>query len=396
MKRILYIGGGREAQESLVKARDLGLEVVYIQRKRQFKDALLPYVDHVVLIDYGAIDVLIPVARTLHSLFPFVRAISLSEDALVPTAHVRDALGLPGNSLYTVRLLKDKWRMRQHLNARGFSPVAAAMAQSPADVTAFVREHGVPIILKPNDASGSLGIFRVDDVAQIDAVWPRIEALGLSSALMEEYLDGPEISVESVTFAGRHVVLAITDKLKMSNFVEIGHSIPAQLDGKTYQQVIELVTQFLDVVQLAEGPAHTEIKLTSRGPRIIESHNRPGGDRINELVRVAFGVDMKRIALGWPCGLVEPLEVAPRLESGAAVRFFTPTPGVIREVSGLDAVRDAEGVVELYLGVEVGDRVHPVTESYDRVGWVVCRGATALEANRRCENVLRTVRIITG
>jgi hypothetical protein len=105
---------------------------------------------------------------------------------------------------------------------------------------------------------------------------------------------------------------------------------------------------------------------------------------------------MKRIALGWPCGLVAPLADAPRLESGAAVRFFMPTPGVVREVSGLDAVRDAEGVVELHLALRVGDRVHPVTESYDRVGWVVCRGASALEANRRCDEVLRGVRIVTG
>ncbi len=395
MSRILYIGGGREALETLAKARELGLEVVYVQRKRQFNHALLPYVEQVVLVDYADVDVLIPLARTLHSLFPFVRAISLSEDALVPTAHVRDALGLPGNSLHTVRLLKDKWRMRQHLNAAGFSPVAAGMAHSPAEVAAFAREHGLPIILKPNDASGSLGIFRIDDVADVEAVWPRIEALGLSSVLVEEYLDGPEISVESVTFAGRHVVLAVTDKLKLSNHVEIGHSMPAQLDAETYQQVVDLATRFLDVVELSEGPAHTEIKLTSRGPRIIESHNRPGGDRINELVRVAFGVDMKRIALGWPCGLVEAVEASPRMESGAAVRFFTPTPGVVREVSGLDAVREAEGIVELRLDVQVGDRVPPVTESYDRVGWVVCRGADALEANRRCEDALRTVRIVT-
>jgi hypothetical protein len=172
--------------------------------------------------------------------------------------------------------------------------------------------------------------------------------------------------------------------------------MPADLDDWTYRQVVDLVTRFLDVVKLEEGPAHTEIKLTSNGPRIIESHNRPGGDRINELVRVACGVDMKRIALGWPCGLVAPLADAPRLESGAAVRFFTPPPGVVREVSGLDAVRDAEGVVELHLALQVGDRVHPVTESYDRVGWVVCRGANALEANRRCDEVLRRVSIVTG
>ncbi len=78
------------------------------------------------------------------------------------------------------------------------------------------------------------------------------------------------------------------------------------------------------------------------------------------------------------------------------MRFFTPAPGVVREVTGLDAARDTEGVVELHLGIHVGDRVRPVTESYDRVGWVVCQGSDVLEANRRCEDVLRTVRIVTA
>ena len=64
---------------------------------------------------------------------------------------------------------------------------------------------------------------------------------------------------------------------------------------------------FLDAVGLVEGPAHTEIRLARNGPRIIESHNRNGGGRINELVRLTFGFDIKATAPGWACGLGEPL-----------------------------------------------------------------------------------------
>src|SRR3954451_2540780 len=206
-KRIMYIGGGREAVETLEKVKSLGLEVVYIQRKGQFKDALLRYVDHVALIDYQDLDVLIPLAKTLQGIFPLTGAISMSEPALVPTAHVCAALGLPGNSVETVRLLKDKSLMRQRLNALGISPVAARVGRALADMSDFARERGLPIIVKPTDAGGSLGIFKIDDPAQLAEAWERVQELNLSCFLLEEYLDGPEISVESFTFHGRHMIL---------------------------------------------------------------------------------------------------------------------------------------------------------------------------------------------
>ena len=176
MNRLLYIGGGREAEETLGKARDLGLSVVYVQRKKEFKEALLAYVDQVVLIDYGDPTVLLPIARALHQVFPFSRALSLSEDALVPAAQVRAAVGLPGNSVETVRLLKDKALMRERLNALGISPVAASVGSRPDDVCAFVAQHGLPVIVKPVDASGSLGILRIDCTDQIPEVCREVSA----------------------------------------------------------------------------------------------------------------------------------------------------------------------------------------------------------------------------
>ncbi|MBW4575136.1 MAG: ATP-grasp domain-containing protein [Aphanothece sp. CMT-3BRIN-NPC111] len=393
--RILYIGGGREIAETLKKAKPWGLEIIYIQHKERFREELLPYVDRVVLIDYEDIDVLIPICKTLQSLFPFASAISMNEDALIPTAYVCDALGLPGNSIETVKTLKDKSLMRQRLNQLGFSPVAAQVGYTLSDMLTFVQDNGLPIVIKPTDASGSLGVFRVDDTAQLEEIWQQVQALNLSSFLMEEYLDGPEISVESFTFHGRHVVLAATDKVTLSNHVEIGHSIPAQLNAETYEQVVLFVKTFLDAVKLEEGPAHTEIKLTKKGLRIIESHNRPGGDRINELVQVAYGIDMKAMTLGWFCGVVEPLETSPQLQAGAAIRFLAPPAGIVQEISGLEVAQQSTGLVEMYVWVEVGDRINVVNESYDRSGHIIATGVTVQEAIDRCEQISQQVQIIT-
>ena len=165
-------------------------------------------------------------------------------------------------------------------------------------------------------------MFRIRDRAEVDVVAERFRSLDdghwaakdLSSAdsfdefLMEEFLDGPEISVETLTFDGRHVVVAVTDKeIGGPGFVEIGHSQPSGCSAETLREVTRLVTDFLDAVGLRNGPGHTEVKLTSRGPRIVESHNRVGGGRINELAEIAYGVDMERYALGAGFGLVEPL-----------------------------------------------------------------------------------------
>ncbi|HET6989498.1 MAG TPA: ATP-grasp domain-containing protein, partial [Kribbella sp.] len=282
-----------------------------------------------------------------------------------------------------------------HLAAKGVSPVASAVGRSAQDVREFVQVHGLPIIVKPIRESGSLGVFAIRERADVDLVSERFRSLDerqwttkdLSSAdsfddfLMEEFLDGPEISVETLTFDGRHVVVAVTDKeLGGPGFVELGHSQPSRCSAETLREVTRLVTDFLDAVGLRSGPGHTEVKLTSRGPRIVESHNRIGGDRINDLAEIVYGVDMERYALGAGFGVVEPLTTSPEPRGGAAIRFLTPEPGRVVEVTGVDAVRADPAYVDLQLKVEPGDDVPPLTWNEDKVGHVIARGATAAEA----------------
>ncbi len=389
--RVLVIGG---KLEHVRKARDLGLDVVHAQFPDEYDREHWPYVDQALLLDYGDIDRLLPLAHALHEADPFEAAVSLFELGLLPAARVNEALGLGGESVATVELLLDKWRMRRHLAVRGISPVASAVGRSARDVREFVQAHGLPIIVKPIRESGSLGVFCIRDRAEVDVVAERFRSLDgrwttrdLFSAdsfdefLMEEFLDGPEISVETLTFDGRHVVVAVTDKESGGpGFVEIGHSQPSGCSAGTLREVTRLVTDFLDAVGLRNGPGHTEVKLTSRGPRIVESHNRIGGDRINELTEIAYGVDMERYALGVRAGVVEPLTSSPEPRDGAAVRFLTPEPGRVVEVTGVDAVRADPAFVDLQLEVGPGDEVPPLTWNEDKVGHVIARGATAAEA----------------
>ncbi|WP_213451950.1 ATP-grasp domain-containing protein [Rhizomonospora bruguierae] len=404
--RVLVIGG---KLQHVRKARDLGLDVVLAQFPDEYDRGHWPHVDQALLLDYGDLDRLLPLARALHEGYPFQTAVSLFELGLLPAARINEALGLAGESVATVELLLDKWRMRRHLAARGISPVASAVGRSGQDVREFVKQNGLPIIVKPIRESGSLGVFRIHDRADVDAVAERFRSLDgqfdvrdLTSAesfhefLMEEFLDGPEISVETLTFDGRHVVVAVTDKeCGGPGFVEIGHSQPSGCPPETLREVTRLVTDFLDAVGLRNGPGHTEVKLTSRGPRIIESHNRVGGDRINDLAEIAYGVDMERYALAAGFGVVEPLAASPEPRAGAAIRFLTPEPGRVVAVTGVDAVRADPAFVDLQVAVEPGAVVPPLTWNEDKVGHVIARGATAAEAIAHGRRLAATIQVRT-
>ncbi len=392
-KRILIIGGKMRNPQ---KAKALGLEVLYIQKKELFSDEPdLTYADQAFFIDYENIDILLPLVRGIYDAIPFGYVISMTEPGLIPAAQVNDALGLPGNSLNTVKLLKNKWAMRQHLKAFGISPVAALIGQTEDDLIAFAQDHGLPIIVKPVDSFGSFGILHVKKSEDLISTWLQIKNLGLTSFLMEEYLEGPEISVEAFSFNGQHVVLSITDKLTLPNFVEIGHSTPSQLDSDLKAKVIDTVTTFLDVISIKEGPSHTELKLTPKGVRIIESHNRIGGDRVYELARIVYGVDLASLAFAWPFGLAEVLNKPLPGMGGAAIRFFTPSPGIVREISGLDELQSREEVVELELNIKVGSIVPPVCKSQDRSGYLIAKGETVEEAISICEQLMQKVHIRT-
>jgi biotin carboxylase len=332
---ILIVGG---KARTVRKARDLGFQVVDVLRPDEYETEHAALVKAALLTDYTDWHVLGSLIDAARRVFRFCGVVTVAEQGAEPVGLICDTLGLRGNTHRCARLLRDKSEMRRHL-AGSDGSVAAQTVAGIDSMTDFGERHGYPFIVKPTDASASFGVHLVTEPEAVEGTWQSLTRLRnsrkhqfahyfpISDFIMEEYLEGPEYSVESLSFNGSHVLLAITEKLIDDNFVEYGHAMPARLAPADEVALFQCVTAFLEAILLRHGPAHTEVKLTDHGPRIIESHSRPGGDRIRDLVEAVYGVDIERYAIGWAAGTMSPLDASPAPRGAAATQFIAAEPG---------------------------------------------------------------------
>jgi biotin carboxylase len=388
--------------EPLRIAKSLGLNVILIQHKDKFDPEQARLADVTFVADFTDWTVVEPLARAAHQVWNFAAAISLTEPGLEIAGRINDLFGLGGTSYETARLLRDKLAMRRHLAA--VAPRFAIGAEPLTDrgsIAAFGREHGFPFVVKPVDLTAGFGIFKVAGPEDVDTVWGRIEALRaggvdrgttlyqVAGYLMEEYIPGPEFSVESFSFGGRHVVVAITEKLvDETHFAELGHAMPARLAPDEERLLEEAVAAFLDAVGLKDGPAHTELRLSPRGPLVIEGHNRNGGGRIQTLVEAAYGIDLVRCALAWPFRLVDAFEVRPKARAAGCVRGLLGRPGTVAEVSGVEELRAHPDVLAVDIAARPGTVLRATQDNWDRLGLVAVTAPDTDKAVLLCEELV--------
>lgn len=389
---VLVLGGGTRLPAAL---RDHGMYVVYGGTTEEFTTAHHKACDEAWLLAEGGEENWVRRAIALHQEVPFRRVVTVRERFLTIAARIGDALGLEGNPLDTVLTLKDKCLMRQSFDCRvDADAVRAKVMHTPGEVDAFVAQVGLPVVLKPRDGSGSEGITILRDAQDVIAARQSVRARP-AALLAEEFLNGPEFSVETFSHGGRHRILAVTEKFTGDNAVEVGHVVPARISPAEQTLLEDAARRFLDAIGLVEGPAHTEIILTPNGPRIVESHNRPGGDGIVDLVRHVTGLDIRDLLAAQIAGAILP-KPADLTAGAAATWFLTAAPGVATEVSGWDAASDQPGVVAVTPGIKPGQTVASLRSSDDRCGSVTAVAAAPDEALDRARTALSLVTVRTG
>ena len=388
--RVAVLGG----KSALRAARALGAECVYVERPDRLSEAKVALADHALPIDCHDVDRLRRELGDRHRDRPFTAVLSMTEDWLEPAAELNASLGLGGASVETVRLLRDKYAMRRLLAGTPLE-LPSARGTSAADIAAFGRRYGFPCVVKPLAGSGSSGVSLVRDQRQADDAVDRLARLGVHEFLVERYLTGPEFSVESLSFAGEHAIVAVTEKFVTPSFVEIGHLVPARLTPDVADAIAATVRALLDAVGLRDGAAHTEVIVGPDGPAVVESHNRVGGDRINELVRIAYGVDMIAAAVAWQV-LRRRAHLPTAALAAAAIRFVVAPPGLVRSIRRGVALDADPEVVEVEVNVVAGARISSVESSADRAGHVLARAATPAEALAAAERAASSVTIETA
>lgn len=303
-----------------------------------------------------------------------------NEDTMPPVLAEAQALGLARNSPEAVERVNNKALMRELLNAHGLSVVAAREVPTADAALAEVTDDELPVIVKPAGLSGSRGVALIRARADLLRWAEHVRAAGHEGPfLVEEYLQGPEYSVETLTVNGTHHLMGVTAKQTTGapEFIETGHVFPAPIPEADAAALSELTLRLLDLTGYAFGPAHTEIIMTAQGPRIVESQTRLGGDRIPVLVDIASGYDLEsavfRALAGQP---VEP----PKPQRTGAIGFFRLPPGRVESVTGPEEIRDLPAVHTLHFPFGPGDVLPEPTDSFTRHGFVIVGGDTPEEA----------------
>jgi biotin carboxylase len=390
---LLIIGAGPLQLPAYREARRMGLRIVAIDRNPSAPGMALSDSPHVV--DTRDADGAIRVARseavdgviTLCTDFP-VRSV----------AAVSQALGLCGPDPETAARATHKGLMRDAFLCAGAPSPGFCRVVDLESARSAIAAVGLPAILKPTASSGSRGVFKITDAAQVDAAFTHASAIEGAGAelVVERFVDGPEVSVEVVSWRGEHHVIAITDKLTSGDphWVEMGHSQPSILDAQIRRSIGGVTRAGLDALGARDGTAHAELKVGPDGPMLIEIGLRLGGDFIaTDLTLLSTGVNMVRAAIDVALG--RKPDVAPRCAQGAAVRYLSHVPGKVLEVRGVDEARSLPGVEVAEVYVNVGDEVGAIRSSLDRIGHVLATGTSAAEAASRAERAAASIRVVT-
>lgn len=357
---------------------------------------------NVITTDTNDLDALLPEVERLHSVLGFDGVVTSCDYYLPTVARIAGRLGLPGPGPEAVENACRKDATRRVLADAGLPGPRFAVHEEWADLARAAQEIGYPLVVKPVDLCAGMFVRRVDDEGQLAEAVRALSAFPVNArgqrrtpaVLLEELLDGPEVSVETVSYAGAVHMVGVTDKSigAAPAFVETGHMFPAALSLADIEAAEQTTLGALKALGLTDGVvAHTEIKLTSVGPRVVEVNPRPAGNRITELVRHVTGIDLAAACVDVALGRRPDLRRTDTGLRSAAIGFLVPERAGTLEALDGHQLTDLPGVLEVQLA-EPGKVVKAAGSNNEYLGHVMTGDPDGPGARDRVEGLLAGLR----
>lgn len=388
MKKVLIIGASILQLPAIRKAKELGY---YVGVADYNPNAIgIPYANEYFNVSTIDVDGVVEVAKK----FQPDGIMTLATD--MPMRAVATAckeLGLPGISTETALKATDKGEMIQAFEKHKVEHPWYAIIPNRDALTEQLEKMTYPCIMKPTDNAGSRGVVLCHNADDVISNYEYTHAESRSGAvIIEEYLQGPEFSIEVMVVNGEPHVLQITDKNTTGapHFVEMGHTQPTSQPEDIQSKIKDLARRAVKAVGINVGPAHVEMILTAQGPKMVELGARMGGDCITtHLVPLSTGIDMVAATIKLACG--EEADITPKWNKGAAIRYFDTPVGVLKSIDGIEEAKAIPGVQEISFVHGAGEKVGEIGSSVDRIGFVIAQGDNTILAVDTCEKVLHTI-----
>jgi carbamoylphosphate synthase large subunit len=401
---LLVIGSGlRLYREYLVeplwrRSRAAGLDLVLVNNLRPTWQR--EWFDEIVVANVFDRDVLLRTAREIAARAPRIAGVVCWDEPLVvAAAELAEEFGAPGLSVSGVHGCGDKHRTRGLLTLAGLPQPRFELTTSPERARAAAARFGYPVVLKPRALGASIGVVFAASESDVDAAFDVAYRASLvdpgpyrASALVEEYADGPEISIDAAVHKGEYLPMFLARKQTgpAPYFEEVGHVVDAADPLLADAGLIDAFARAHHAVGIEDGITHSEARLTARGPVIIEINGRLGGDLIPYLGRQATGIEPGDVLFDVAIG--QRPDIAPTRRGVAGIRFNYPDRDcVLRSVT---VPTGAPGLVTAAAMAEPGTTLRLPPGGYlARHSLVVCEAEDPAACAERLDAAAARVRI---
>jgi biotin carboxylase len=324
--------------------------------------------------------------------------LAVDDSGVELAALLAERLGLPGNPAHAVRRLRDKLAFRRLLQEQEFLCPEFHHLPTDEDLRKLFPELKFPVVVKARRLSGSRGVIRADDSAELvrAVTWVRAiqsradrdaQELGL---IIEDFIAGREYALEGTLNRGELTTLALFDKpdpLDGPYFEETIYVTPSRLPAELQNRIHQEVARVCRCAELTDGPVHAEVRINDQGVWILEVAARSIGGLCGRVLTHSLGMTLEELILRQVVAESLPIPLAVAGEGGAAGVMMIPIPrrGIYHGLKGLAAAQSVPGVTGVTITAEPGQIIAPPPDGASYLGFIFARAASPAEA----ENALR-------
>ena len=402
-KTLLIVSGGVEAADAAVRAKAMGLHVVVSDVDPEAPG--FAHADSCLIADvYGPRETAAAAERYSRKIRKIDGVICVAADAPLTTAEVCERLGLRGISRASAELASDKLAMKRRFADAGVPIPWFAEVETPQALQRFAALRGRDLVIKPADSRGSRGVQRISHVEDLTKAFLFARSHSPSERVMvEQYLDGPQISTESVVVGGRCFTPGFSDRnyeyleRYAPFFIENGGDLPSHLAPELQTKVKDVVERAAAALGVTNGTVKGDIVVHQGEVYVIELAARlSGGFFCTREIPLNTGVDFVgnaiKVALDEP---VDPADLEPRYQKPVIQRYAFPQAGRVVSIAGAEEARKIQGVAEVVVTAKLGDVIPPAGDKRPSAAMVLATGPTREDALEAANDALARLRIQT-
>lgn len=380
-KRILFAGAGPSQTSAIIHANTIGYETYAIDENIES-----PGFKHVAAYDVGNIrdhNFIINCAIR----YKVDAIVAFSTDVAVPSvARACEVLNFPSISVAAADISVNKLLQRNQMQKAGLVTPIFRSFNNKSEALKGSLDIGFPLVIKPADASGSRGVKYIKNISDLNIAIDNVLSFSPSKCgILEQYIDGSEISVEGFVVNGNLSLLCISEKLRTlpPYLLDTEVLFPDSFSDAKRKTIIDVANDAIRACGLNNCPLHMELLISKNGPVVVELAARgPGFKVFTDIIPYVTNVDTVKSQI--QLALNEDMNILPKYPlKSALIKFISPIPGILVGVDGIDEAKKIPGVKDLEIYVKPGQLMGELRSGSDRIGHIIVLGKNRKELKNK-------------